>query len=748
MARRKADRRGKPAAASKPETERSGEGRNEAGRDRWRPWLLAGLAALFAARPLFPSEAVAMQGDGLPLVMLWLALALFWLLGALRRRAFALRFSWIDGAVVVLVVLHSLAALWAAADSNPRPAINMLCEWGALGLSYLTARQLIASRREARAVVVVMVAVALTLAAHGLYQYFYEMPAAQAAYQQDPDRALQDAGLWFERGSPQRELFEKRLASVEPLATFALTNSLAGYLAPWFVVIVGIGLSALRASPRSSPHPEGNQNGNRFRLYLAVAFAAVPIAICLLLTKSRSGYVATLFGLLLAACFVLGRFRLHWTLLGMLTAVGAVLLAVAVSIGGLDRFVWSEASKSLGYRLEYWQATLHMIADHPVAGCGPGHFQHAYTAYKLPQASEEIADPHNFLLEVWATAGTPALLALLVMLGGFYGTTARRAVAPVQTSDVSGLSPTVAEPDSPLHAILGGGFGFLLSVPLGLMSSAPPGYAPVVLGLPLFAGFAWLFWPWVQRGMLPFTLPAIAVTVLLVNLLAAGGIGLPGVAGTLWLLMAVGLVETGAAPRRLSPRYALIGLAIGVVLTVACYASAYAPVTRYRAAMRLVDREPARAVEHLQEAIAADPLTAEPWKQLANLAFQAWQVQPRPETLQRFRQAADEALSREPKAASTWLYYAERYFEIYERTGQRDDLEAALTRCQRAVELYPNSAVIRAKLAVAYQAAGREDDFAREAAWALELDAITPHFDKKLPDGLRESLKHSGLQEK
>ena len=42
-------------------------------------------------------------------------------------------------------------------------------------------------------------------------------------------------------------------------------------------------------------------------------------------------------------------------------------------------------------------------------GVGPGNFQQTYPAYKLPQASESVADPHNFLLEVWATAGGPAL---------------------------------------------------------------------------------------------------------------------------------------------------------------------------------------------------------------------------------------------------------------------------------------------------------------------------------------------------
>lgn len=740
MARRKADRSARPSAAPKSDARVGVEETGKTPVDRWHPWLIAGLGALFAARPLFVSESVATEGDGLPTVMLWLALALFWLLGVIGRRQFIVHFGWTDGAVAVLVGLHSLAAVWAACDSNPRPAINMLWEWIAFGLSYFLARQLIIGRREARAMVVVMMAVAMSLAAHGLYQYFYEMPATYADYQADPDRALQKAGLWFEPGSRERELFEKRLESVEPVATFALTNSLAGYLAPWLVMGVGIGVVAMR--------PVSFAAANRLRLWLTVTLVATPIAICLLLTKSRSAYVATLFGMLLAAVILPGRFRLNWKVLAASSGIGAVLLTVAVSIGGLDRFVWSEASKSLGYRLEYWQATLRMIADHPVGGCGPGHFQHAYTVYKLPRASEEIADPHNFLLEIWSTAGTPALLALLAVLGGFFWTVARGMISPGHTSDASRASAAVAEVDSPFHVLLGGGFGFLLSVPLGLMSSAPPGLAPVVIGLPLAIGLALLLWPWIDDGDLPCVLPAIGVAVLLVNLLAAGGIGLPGVAGTLWLLMAVGLVATGQPPRRLSSRYSLVALGIGVVLTVACYASAYAPVVRYHAAMRMVYEDPARRVEHLKEAIAADALAAEPWKQLANVAFKAWQEQPRPETFESFEQAAQNALDLEPDSASAWLYYADRYYEVFERMHRPEDLQKALDRYQRAVMLYPNSAAARARLAVAYRTCGRQDDFQREAARALELDAITPHFDKKLPDDLRETLKRSGSREK
>jgi hypothetical protein len=60
---------------------------------------------------------------------------------------------------------------------------------------------------------------------------------------------------------------------------------------------------------------------------------------------------------------------------------------------------------------------LAMIRDYPWTGCGPGNFQGSYTRYKLPEASEVVADPHNFLMEIWATAGTPAALALLAILG-------------------------------------------------------------------------------------------------------------------------------------------------------------------------------------------------------------------------------------------------------------------------------------------------------------------------------------------
>ena len=189
------------------------------------------MTALLVARPLFPSESAATAGDGLPVVMLWLALAVIWLVGAIGRTRFTFRFGLVDAAVLVLVAWQCIAALHAVRFGSPRPAWNMLWEWVGLGMVFFLARQLICDAGEARAVVAAMVALAAAISVYGLYQHAIEMPAIQRQYEADKDGQLSEAGLNYPPGSPIRDRFEKRLANREPTATFALTNSLAAALA-------------------------------------------------------------------------------------------------------------------------------------------------------------------------------------------------------------------------------------------------------------------------------------------------------------------------------------------------------------------------------------------------------------------------------------------------------------------------------------------------------------------------------------
>jgi len=738
--------------------------------DWLRPWLLGGACALFVARPLFPSEAAAYQGDGLPVVMLWIVLGVLWLLGAIGRPQFHVRFGWTDAAVLALIGWHTIAAVWAAMHVSPRPAVNMLWEWIGLGLSFFLARQLIVGQREARAVVAVMIALAVALSGYGLYQCFHELPATRAMYEADPEAALRAARLAYESDSPERQMFEDRLESTEPYATFALANSLAGYLAPWLVVLAGVAVSTFE------------NRAVRLRIWpiVAVWMALIScgglIAFCLLLTKSRSAWVALILGVLGVTLML---FRMLWRelagrfgwklggarvlaaaiiIVAVLLLAAGVLIGAGVAVGGLDRQVLSEASKSLGYRVQYWQSTLRVIADHPLLGCGPGNFQEAYTAYKLPEASEEVADPHNFLLEVWATAGTPAVLALVAVLGCFAWASSifnsQFSIFNFQLPERPHPSPLPegeGTADLPTHVFGGAGCGFLLAVSLGLMSAAPPGLTAVLLGLPLAAVCVASLAGWVYGGRMPAVLPAIGVVVLLVNLLAAGGIGFPSVAGSLWLLMALGL-NTAAADRpswtlpRISAPAVLV---VAVALAVACYASGYGPVLTcqgelWPAREASAQGNLAAAERHLLAAAKADPLAAEPWHHLIAVAASQWRQKKTPGTLWQLDQYLDryDRVLGElaPNSSRAWLADGELHEEVYSAAGRRGDIQSAIGAYSRAVALYPNSGLYRARLALAHEAAGDLRAFRDQADWALRLDDETPHADKKLPPDLRRRL--------
>ena len=287
----------------------------------------------------------------------------------------------------------------------------------------------------------------------------------------------------------------------------------------------------------------------------------------------------------------------------------------------------------------------------------------------------------------------------------------------------------------------------MLSIPLGLLSAAPPSPAAVLIGLPLAAASVALMFGWIRDGRLPRWLPGVCAASLLVALLAAGGITMPGVAATFWLLLALGL--EGRRPHFLPVSAAWAALAGLFALAIACYGTAYEPVLHCQAELRVAERQPARAVKvkHLEAAAAADPLSAEPWRQLAAIEFEAWARQPDQAAFDRFTRAKKKALELAPNAADLWMTVGDWEFRAFStekrdgKTSASGAIQSAIEAYGRAVQLYPNSAVCHAKLAEAYLAAGDRSAFSREAEIALRLDRVTPHKDKKLPSELRARLR-------
>jgi O-antigen ligase/polysaccharide polymerase Wzy-like membrane protein len=692
--------------------------------------VLAGIVtALFVTRPLYPSESVASEGDGLPVVMMWLLALMLWAILVARGNLCRVRFGWPDMAMALFVLWHSIAALWAVAYESPRPALNMLWEWLGLGVAFFLARQAFSSAVQRRAVGAVMVALAVVVSLYGLYQYSVELPAARELYEQSSDEMLRDAGIWYPPGSPGREMLEQRLASLEPMATFALTNSLAGFLAPWAMVALAVSVVLSR---RLS-----------VRQRVVIASLLIPLGLCLLLTKSRSAYLACACGAVaIAAISWGGRRTLLRTRRRLLTVgIAAVLIVGAIlgalSVGGLDIEVLSEAPKSLGYRLQYWQASAAMIRDLPLFGCGPGSFQHRYTAYKLPEASEEIADPHNFLIEMWATAGTPALLALLAVGVAFL----LCVLSPTRRTQDDVQSTGADSGESEASPIFWGALGgVMLSLPVGAMSAAPPSLLVPLAALPLGGLVLAMLIPWVARGddsAMLWTLPAMA---LLVHLLFSGGFAFPGVAVGLWLLLALALNVSACGDRPVGSGVGALVLGGVLALVATCFLTGYQPTLVSRTQIQRAYAGEGDPRVLMRKAVEADPWAIGPREGLADVFHQQWMAAPNAETMRQFDRAVQEALVRAPRAASLRHKFGLAYLECFGRSREKNLLTEAIRMLESAVSLYPNDCRKRADLAEAYLLAGGRDGFQRERAEAIRLDRLTPHLDKKLTEEQRQRL--------
>lgn len=718
----------------------------------------ATIAAVVVALPLVPSEAVA-SGSTILLTLTLLVGLVAWAATRLLTQAGwpVPRGSAVDAVLGLFFVLFTGSAARMIDTAHGRPAINVTWAWLSGGALWFLARQSFRTPRSLRAMATVLCAIAAGLACYSYYQCGYQMPRDRAAFRHDPEAVLREAGVVAPEGSPIREQFRNRVESREPIATFALTNSLAGYLLPPLVLcLAGFAVSRLAVSRVSS----GNDSRNATRVAIVWAVAAVAIAGCLLLTKSRSGYVATLFAVGALGWNVLrGGERIGWKIPIATLGVVAALAGLAVTTGFLDIQVLSEARLSLGYRWEYWTSTTALIRDFPLSGCGAGNFQSYYTAYKLPQASEVVADPHNFLFELAALAGVPALAAWLAAFLLWLLAVVRR--SPRVRAAVE-VAPD--ESDSTTAIWIGAVCGLPLAAIAGILAGFPLSAAILATGVPpAIAIMVWLR-PWVNNGEIPPFAWSVATLAVLVNFLAAGGIGFPAVATGWWLLGALALnaaettqertKERTEAPnanstvstannaepvREVTPAprwfWGLITASV-ILLTVAFHLTCYQPVfvsqSRLANATDAGERGDARTMfAELRAAADADPWSSAAWLQLASLNHRQW-LEGGASARDEFEQAVLEALKRDRRSHSLRREMGDLFFEAFGKTGDRAALGDAVALYRDACSLYPNHAPHHAQLAYALKVAGDQAASGVAAREALRLDQLNPHREQKL----------------
>lgn len=375
-------------------------------------WMQRATAFFFAVMIvwafLVPVDAASVFfGQALPQQLFWLFTAC--LAGASAWLGTGFRFRVFDWAGVALCLVGLLLVTWiAGVEANPRRSWHGFWQIAAIAACYFSGRSLAFGPRGRAALIGVVLTGCCASAIHGVYQVGVTFPDLREQYRQDPDSVIAGVpGLDAPEGSPQRQRFEDRVVnSFEPYSHFALANSLA------VVLSAGVFLSGAVLVYLGFQREAWTR-----RRWAVVATTLVfgVVFIAWFLTKSRTAWLAVMAGVIVAGFFLWARrHQISARRFSMFAAVGVLVLGTAgFWLVQNDSLVITEAKKSLGYRLEYWQSTLKMIRDHAVTGVGLGNFQSYYPYYKLAVASEEVADPHNVLLDIAATLGVPLLLLLL-----------------------------------------------------------------------------------------------------------------------------------------------------------------------------------------------------------------------------------------------------------------------------------------------------------------------------------------------
>lgn len=737
-------------------------------------FLGMGVAALPAARLLVPTESAA-AGDTLWLVQLWLGLGVIWAWWSYRAGKVSPQIDRWDVAVGILVGGHVLAALVVVATSgDKRAAVNSLWEWVGLGTLFFLVRRVVVNDSLRRTLVIGFTSLTIALSVLGLWQHYVwyaetvehytglreeldeltadgrAMSARQVARVQSIQRDFGRQGIPLEGTS--RALWENRLrASSEPIGFFALANSFAAVLLVW--LLVGLGIFPAR-------------DAGRWERCLWLVGLMLP-AFCLVLTKSRTAWGGFFVG---AAVLLYQRYRrsgkssVSFRRIASGILFIAAMLVVAGLSGGFDWAVVSESTKSLQYRWEYWVGTFHMIADQPWVGTGPGNFRQDYLAYKLPGSSEEIADPHNLILDVWANAGVIGLAGLMTLFSLliFRSRDSESADESERGGGRTRFSHNGGNIDWTVLLGVAAGFGVVGVYDL-LFNFVVDGRLWMIFGVWVGVTVC-LVRVEVDMRFLRAAFTA-AIVGLAVHLLGAGGIGMPGICQLLLIPMALfsgsGRTQLQKRPTERPWRVVSIGVAF-TALFVGCLLSATGPVVNRTAFARIAEADWENihrdggagyrsgrldsVFASFQAATDADPLSAEPWMHVAELRFLLWTnggLEANGE-FEKVVEAAEQAALRNPKSFLVYRQMGRWYLARYRRQGQDRDIERAIALFRRAGELYPNNAGLRGELAEALYLGKHRSAAGDEARVALELDAINRaagHSDKFLSEEILSRLK-------
>lgn len=325
---------------------------------------------------------------GLLLDLLFCLPAMFVLARRLLDSDFSLRFGWSHVVMFLLAAWTLLSVSWAG---DKFIAIVNASHWVAALVLLWSMSQVVDSWLRLRLLGGVGFALLLVLLAQGYYYRFLDLPDLQREWKEHRAEMLHQHGA--DLNSTEAIQIGKNIESGDVIGFSVSRNTYAAVLVLLGLVSVGIAVQRLA---------DGDSNG-----WIA------PIAIVLVLSllmlyryvQSKTAYATPLLGAALIAILWRKRNwigahsrRLYWS------AVVAFIVGIVAVVGhGLKHGTLFQLS--LTYRWQYWVGAGRLFIHHPWLGTGWGNFGESYLAFRLPQAVEEIKDPHNFLIRAFVELG-------------------------------------------------------------------------------------------------------------------------------------------------------------------------------------------------------------------------------------------------------------------------------------------------------------------------------------------------------
>jgi len=173
------------------------------------------------------------------------------------------------------------------------------------------------------------------------------------------------------------------------------------------------------------------------RVWLIAANLAVGLSLAF--SYARSAWIGLTGGLLIWAAMI-GK---KATGLILMILVGLLIFSSVISSSIRYRLSTIFSAPKNIERIITWKTSLEMVKDHPIFGIGPGCY-HLYASdyrrdYNVRFTSSSHA--HNTYIQVAVEAGIPALLTLLILVGGLFycGKSARYAMKNENGNLVTGL---------------------------------------------------------------------------------------------------------------------------------------------------------------------------------------------------------------------------------------------------------------------------------------------------------------------